>query len=63
MIFMEMTVKDILARLTKIDDGIIIVEGRMDSYGKQYPAQEPLYQVIELLEEYRELLLKTTVKM
>ena len=58
---MKISVQDVLCRITKINDGINIIEGRVDSYGKQYPGQEPLYQVIELLEEYRSLLLGSQV--
>lgn len=56
-----MTVQEILETLTKIDDGINIVESHIDSYGRQYPAHEPLNQVIDLLNEYRGMLLNTKV--
>ena len=58
---MKMTVQELLEKITKIDDSINIVEGRIDSYGRQYPGQEPLYQVTELLEEYKQLLLEAKV--
>lgn len=58
---MKMTILEIMEKLTKIDDAINIVEGRMDQYAKQYPGQEPLTQVIELLNEYKQLILETKV--
>ena len=56
-----MTVQEIMEKITKIDDSINIVEGRIDQYGRQDPWQEPLYQVIDRLKEYRHLLLSTNV--
>ena len=61
MIFMKMSIQDVLEKLTKIEDAINIVEGRIDPYGKQFPGQEPLYQVIDLLKEYGLLIRETKV--
>ena len=58
---MKMTVQEILEKLTEINDAINIVESRMDSYGRMYPGQEPLWQVINLLKEYELMLLSTKV--
>lgn len=58
---MKITVQDILNKLTEIDRAIDIVNNRIDEYGRAYPAQEPMTEVIERLKEYRNAILVSEV--
>ena len=58
---MKTTVQDILNKLAEIDKGIDVVNSLIDEYGRKYPGQEPLNDVIDLLEEYRLRILETKI--
>ena len=58
---MSRTVDDIITKLAEIDDGIWLVRNRMDDYGREFPGQEPLMKVVDLLEEYKLMLLNGKV--
>lgn len=52
---MKMTVGEVLAKINDIDSKILYVEKQLpDNY---FAGQEPFCRVIELLEEYKELLM------
>lgn len=55
-----MTVQEALEKITKIEEGIRTVEGRINSYGREFPAHEPLNLVIDLLKDYRLSILQQT---
>lgn len=51
-----MTVKEINQKIRDIEDAKHLINNRITPYGHQYPAQEPLYDVVKLLTEYQKIL-------
>lgn len=56
-----MKVRELVEKLTEISEAREIVMGRIDAYGKEFSGQEPLYNVIKVLDDFREWVLSTEI--